>query len=234
MTMGANVTTNGVRGLILGILAAVAASSGQICAAAPAASPVAVGVRAPWSIAGVTLGMRPTQVEAALKAAGYVRGYRYTGRSWQGEVANELMFLRSVQLPSGAEVVSKEDYGKGQEEVHVTYLPGQDGPYVARVDYAIGADAIDADRFKAAALAKYGRPSLRWDLESLYCSPGEPECSRTGGLVTNELPNLTVYVADVMKRSLHLRQGARADKMFDAAIRAEAERLYPKKDKPSF
>jgi hypothetical protein len=52
--------------------------------------------------------------------------------------------------------------------------------------------------------------------------------------VTNQLPNLTVYGTYVMSRALRLVQGERADKAYDAAVRAEAERLYPKKDKPTF
>lgn len=227
-------TKVGLASSSLGALLLVAASAWQASAAAPAASAVPRGVSAPWSVAGVGLGMRPAQVDAALRAAGYVLSYRYKGRSWQGEVANKVSYLRGIRIPVGAEVIDKEDYRKGQEQVRVFYLPGRDGPYVSGVDYAIEAPAIDAGRFKAAALAKYGRPSLRWDFESLYCSAGETQCSRTGGLVTNQLPNLTVYVADVMKRTLKLRQGEAADRAFEAAVRAEAERLYPKKDKPSF
>lgn len=52
--------------------------------------------------------------------------------------------------------------------------------------------------------------------------------------MTNQLPNLTVYVMDAMNRSLELRQGQRADLAYETAIKAEAERLYPKKDRPSF
>jgi hypothetical protein len=37
-----------------------------------------------------------------------------------------------------------------------------------------------------------------------------------------------------VKRSLELRQGQKADRAYQAAIKAEAERLYPKKDKLSF
>jgi hypothetical protein len=178
--------------------------------------------------------MTPAEVGVALVQAGYKLDYRYPGRSWQGEVAAKVSDLRGVRLSAGAQVTVKEDYRKGQEQVRVTYLPGGQGPYVASVDYSIDSEAIDAERFRAAALTKYGRPSLRWDWEIQYCVPQEPECSRAVSLVTNQLPNLTVYVIDVTKRRLQLRQGGRADKTFDAAVRAEAERLYPKKDKPSF
>lgn len=205
--------------------------------AAPAQVPLVTStarVTAPWKVAGVGLGMRPAEVNAALRAAGYSLHYRYTGRSWQGELASQVSFLRAIKIPAGAEVVRKEDYKKGQEFIQVEYLVGSAGPYVSQVRYRISSEAIEAERFRDAALSCYGRPSLSWDWESLYCSAGERQCSRTGSLATNQLPNLTVYVMDVMNRSLELRQGQRADRAWEAAVKAEVERLYPKKDRPSF
>ena len=191
-------------------------------------------VRAPWSIAGVSLGMSPQAVGAALKAAGYKFEYRYMGRSWQGEVANKVSNLRGVSITSGTQVVRKEDYRKDQEFVQVDYVAGPAGPYVYRVIYEISMNAIDAEPFRSAALGRYGRPSLRWDTELLYCAAGEPVCERTGSLGTNQLPNLTVYILGIRGRSLELRQGERVERAYEAAVKAEAERLYPKKDKPSF
>jgi hypothetical protein len=178
--------------------------------------------------------MRPADVAAALKAAGYKFDYRYMGRSWQGEVANKVANLRGIRSPDGAQVIRKEDYRKGQEFIQVDYAPGPAGPHVYRIIYSISENAIDAERFRAAALGRYGRPSLKWDTELLYCAPGEPVCERTGSLGTNQLPNLTVYILGARGRSLELYQGERAYKAYEAAVKAEAERLYPKKDKPSF
>ncbi|HEX8239703.1 MAG TPA: hypothetical protein VF574_08210 [Allosphingosinicella sp.] len=218
---------------LIALLLIVAAAAG----ASPAQVPLttsAVRVTAPWKVAGVGLGMTPAEVGPALKAAGYSLDYRYMGRSWQGELASQVSFLRAIKIPGGAQVVRKEDYKKGQEFIQVEYLAGPAGPYVAQVRYRISSEAIEAERFRAAGLSRYGRPSLKWDWESLYCSAGELQCSRTGSLVTNQLPNLTVYVMDGMNRSLELRQGQRADRAWEAALKAEVERLYPKKDRPSF
>jgi hypothetical protein len=191
-------------------------------------------VTAPWSVSGVTLSMRPVDVAAALKVAGYVLDYRYMGRSWQGEVANQVSNLRGIRIPAGAEVISREDYRKGQEFIQVDYAPGPAGPYVGRVSYKIPTSAIDAERFRAAAMGRYGRPSLRGEWEDVYCSAGEQECSRIVSLVTNQFPSLTVNALDGTDRTIELRQGQRADLAFEAAVKAEAERLYPKQDKPSF
>jgi hypothetical protein len=169
-----------------------------------------------------------------MKAAGYVLDFRSIGRSWHGEVSDQVYLLRDIRIPTGADVIRQEDYKKGQEEIQVTYAVTPAGPYVARVTYRIDADAIDAERFRAAARSRYGRPSLDWGPASLYCSAGERECSRPGSWVINQLPNLTVSVEDGMTRSLELSQGPAAKQVFEAAIRADAERLYPKKDKPSF
>jgi hypothetical protein len=211
----------------------VIAAAGVAAAEAPSNAPV-TRVSAPWKIVGVGLGMTPAEVAAALAQDGFKVSSRFTGRSWQGEVANQVSNLRSVRIPEGARVTTREDYRAGQEQVQVTYTAGRAGPYVSRVDYAIDFEAIEADRFESAVLEKYGEPSLRWNFEMLYCLPEERQCGRTGGLVHNQLPNLTVYVASVMKRVLVLQQGERADKAYWAAVRSEAERLYPKKNKTSF
>lgn len=219
---------------LIALLLIVAAAAGAAPAQVPPVTSTA-RVTAPWKVAGVALGMMPAEVSAELKAAGYSLEYRYMGRSWQGEVASQVSFLRAIRIPAGAEVVRKEDYKKGQEFIQVEYLVGPAGPYVSQVRYRISSEAIDADRFKAAALGRYGRPSLSWDWESLYCSAGEGrQCSRTGSLIRNQLPNLTVFVMDGMHRSLELRQGQRADRAWEASVKAEVERFYPKKDRPSF
>lgn len=202
--------------------------------AAPQVTARTAIVTAPWSIAGVSLGMSPQAVGAALKAAGYALDYRYMGRSWEGEVANQVSNLRGIRIPEGPRVVGSEDYRKGQEFLQVTYAANRAGPNVSMVDYSISSNAIDFERFRAAVLRRYGRPSLKWDSESLYCSVGERQCARTGSLTTNQLPTLTVYLAWVMQRRLQLRQGERADKAYEAEVKAEAERLYPKKDRPTF
>jgi hypothetical protein len=178
--------------------------------------------------------MGPRDVGAALKAAGYTLDRRYMGRSWQGEVANQVSSLWAISISEGSEVVSKEEYLKGQEFIRVDYAAGPAGAYVSRVYYEISTDAIDAERFRAAALDRYGRPSLQGEWQNVYCSAGERQCSRIVSLVTNQLPSLTVHIADGTERTLELRQGQRADHSYAAAVKAEAERLYPKKNKPSF
>lgn len=217
--------------MIAALVSIVAAS--VVAAEAPSNASTA-RVSAPWKISGVALGMTPAEVAAALKQDGFVLSYRYKGRSWQGEVANRAANLRPGRIPAGAEVTVKEDYRVGQEQIRVTYTPGREGPYVSRVHYKIHYSAIEAESFQHAVLARYGQPSLKWAWECVYCSRGEPRCARTGSLITNQLPSLTVWVMDVMNRSLELRQGQRADLAYEAALKAEVERLYVKKAKPLF
>jgi hypothetical protein len=191
-------------------------------------------VTAPWKIGGVGIGMTPAEVAVAVKEDGYKLSRRSYGRSWQEQVTRQVSSLRTGRRAAGPEVITSEIYHVGQEQMQVTYTAGKGGAYVSRVDYAIDLDAIETENMRRAVIAKYGRPSLQWELESIYCSTGEQECTRTGSLRTNQLPNLTVYLVSVTKRVLQLRQGERADKAYWAAVRAEAERLYPKMGKPTF
>lgn len=178
--------------------------------------------------------MAPKEVGLALKAAGYVVDRRYMGRSWQGEVANQVASLRAIRIPAGSQVVSKEEYRKGQEFIQVDYAASPAGAHVSRVYYQISTDAIDVARFRAAAASRYGRPSLKGEWEDVYCLAGERQCSRIVSLVTNQLPSLTVHALDGVNRTLELRQGQRAEEDYAAAVKAEVERLYPRKEKPSF
>ena len=189
---------------------------------------------APWKVAGIGLGMTPAEVALAVKEDGYQLVRRSQGRSWQGQVANQVRNLRSIKIQAGSQVITNEQFRVGQEQILVTYTAGRAGPYVSQLDYFIDFEAIEADNFRRAVLVKYGTPSVQWQSELLYCAAGETVCKRTGSLSTNQLPNLTVYIANASRRGLHLRQGERADKAYWAAVRAEAERLYPKKDKPNF
>ena len=177
--------------------------------------------------------MTPAEVAVAVQYDGYKLFRRSQGRSWQSQVANEVMNLRSVRIPAGPQVITKEYYQVGQEQLQVTYTAGRMGPYVSEIYYFIDSDAIETEHLRRAVLAKYGKPSLRWELELLYCTSQERECARTGSLVTNQLPNMTVYLVWASKRVLQLRQGERADRVYWAAVRAEAERLYPAQTKPA-
>jgi hypothetical protein len=213
-------------------LMAAAMAAGAL-AQVPVAAPTQK-LTAPWKIGGIALGMTPAEVGLAVKEDGYKLVHRFPGRSWQGHVAHQVSISRSIKISPGPEVIRKEDYRLGDEQIQVTYMAGKAGPCVSRVDYDIAHDAIEADHYRRVVRAKYGKPTLSWDWESLYCSAGERQCSRTGSLVTNQLPSLTVYVMSVSRRTLHLVQGERADRAYYAAVRAEAERLYPKTEKPNF
>src|SRR4051812_22568385 len=106
------------------VLGALWALTGNGLAAVPQVPPPGAGAAsptAPWSISGISLGMSPTQVVASMKAAGYRLDYRYMGRSWQGELASQVSFLRGIHIAAGAQVIRKEDYKKGQESIEVTY-----------------------------------------------------------------------------------------------------------------
>jgi hypothetical protein len=110
--------------VLIGIVAVGAAA-----AEAPSNAP-ATRLSVPWKIVGVGLGMTPPEVAAAVAQDGFKLSYRHSGRSWQGEVANQVANLRSLRIPEGTKVTKRENYRAGQEQIQVTYTAGRAGPFV--------------------------------------------------------------------------------------------------------
>ncbi|HEY0027415.1 MAG TPA: hypothetical protein VGC35_06055 [Allosphingosinicella sp.] len=215
-------------GLSLLLATAASAQAPAITRNAPAQVP------APhWDITGVRLSMTPTQVASAMKAAGYALEFQSKGRSWRGEVANNVLRLRRIRIPEGEKVIRSEDYRKGQEKVNVLYAPGEAGPYVANVSYSISNNEISEVDFEVSAVKKYGKPTIDLGAKLAYCSLPEQDCFRSTQSSVIQLPSLVVVVSGSTARGVRLQQGLRATRAFQAAISFEAERLYPKKDKPS-
>jgi hypothetical protein len=215
---------------IILLLAVGAAATEQPSLAAPAERNVA----APWKVAGVALGMSPREVELAMQAAGYSRAGRSTGRSWQGEVAVQARVLRSLTVPEGPEAVKYEDFENGQERISVEYAPSRAGPRVVKAKYQISVTGMDSDTFRSAIMTRFGRPTRKREVELHYCSSGETHCDTPFPFYNPQLPNLTVFLIDGMHRSIDLWEGRKAREAHELAIRAEVDRLYPKKDKPTF
>jgi hypothetical protein len=216
--------------IIILLLAAGAAATAQPLLAAPAERIVA----APWRVAGVALGMSPREVELAMQAAGYSRAGRSTSRSWQGEVAGQARVLRGVIVPEGPEAVKYEDFKKGQERISIEYAPSHAGPRVAKAKYQISVTGMDADAFRSALLTRYGPPTRKWEPELHYCSRGETHCYTRFPFYNPQLPSISVFLTDGMYRTITLAEGRKPRETRELAIRSEVDRLYPKKDKPTF
>lgn len=186
--------------IIMLLLAVGVAATAQPLLAAPAERSVA----APWKVAGVALGMSPREVELAMQAAGYARAARSTGRSWPAEVAVQARVLRGVIVPEGPEAVKYEDFKKGQERISIEYAPSRAGPQVAKAKYQISVTGMDADTFHSAIMARYGQPTRKWEVELHYCSLAETHCNTPFPFYNPQLPNLTVFLTDGMRRTIDL------------------------------
>lgn len=217
-----------ILGILILLTAPVGVAAQRPVPAAP--SPVAT---APWKVVGVGLGMTPAEVAAAMKAAGYSTRGRTTGGSWQTHVALEARLRRGVNVPDGPVALRWEAFAKGQEQVTVEYEPTAGGLLVKEVSYKIGRGNIEEGPFRSAVLARYGAPTRAWEKELHYCAVGEPNCD-TAFFYFPKLPSLIVWLDDGANRSLKLVQGRAAEDAFERAVGAEVDRLYPKKDRPSF
>lgn len=215
--------------ILILLLAIGAAATAQPSPAAAAERSVA-----PWKVAGVALGMSPREVELAMQAAGYARAGRSTGRSWQGEVAVQARVLRGVIVPEGPEAVKYENFKKSQERILIEYASSHAGPRVAKAKYQISVTGMDADTFRSAIMTRYGPPTRKWEVEFHYCLAGETHCDTPFPFYNPQLPNLTVFLTDGMYRSIDLWEGRKAREAREFDIRAEVDRLYPKKNKPTF
>lgn len=182
------------------------------------------------ALAGVRLGMKPTEAGAALRASGYSRRSQTQGPGWDARISYLLLVNRSLKIPGGGQIVGTEHYIRGEEAIEVEYIPTPRGAEVGRVRYRIGFQAIEASRFQAAVIAKYGRPTRPSDSQMMYCSVGEVACTPLGYPVATQEPNI---LADVPLRNITLNMGARAWKDYEASLKAEMDRRAPQLKRPS-
>ncbi|HEX8513668.1 MAG TPA: hypothetical protein VF688_11255 [Allosphingosinicella sp.] len=187
------------------------------------------------AIAGIRVGMTSAQVSSTLKAAGYVRDHLVTNKSWEEKIVRELASTRGVPLTRAfREVAWHETWRKREERVEVYYRPMPSGPFVSGVDYGMGNAAMSEEAFRAAARARYGVQSAGGSLEMIYCSVGEAICSVLDFQNPKQLPYIIVRPIGGAERSIDLRSGARAQKDYDAAFKAELARRVPAMKRPTF
>lgn len=186
------------------------------------------------AIAGIRVGMTPAQVSSTLKAAGYVREHLVTNKSWEEKVARELASTRGIPLTGTyREVPWHETWRKREERVEVYYRPMPSGPYVSGVDYGMGNAAMSEAAFRAAVRARYGVQSAGGSSEMIFCSVGEAVCSVLDFQNPKQLPYIIVRPHGG-ERSIDLRSGAKAEKDYSAAFKAELARRVPAMKRPTF
>jgi hypothetical protein len=187
------------------------------------------------AIAGVRLGMMPSQVSSMLRAAGYVREHQVTNESWEEKIARELASTRGVPLTGTFRAVLwHETYRKREERVEVYYRPMPSGPVVSGVDYGMGNAAMSYEAFRASVRARYGAQSAGNSSEMIFCSLGETACNLLDFPEPKELPYIVAYPYGGAERSINLRSGAKAQREYEAAFKAELERRVPAMKRPTF
>lgn len=184
-----------------------------------------------FAVAGARLGMTPAETAAALRASGYTREAQTLGKGWNARIAYLLLVNRSLHVPGSDQVVSTEDYRKGEERVRVEYIPTPQGARVSLVRYSIGFRAIDAGAFTGAVHGRYGRPTRPSDSQIMYCSAGEIACTPMDYPTATQEPNI---VADVPGRAIILNMGARRWREYEASLKAEMDRRAPPVKRPTF
>ncbi|HEX8225974.1 MAG TPA: hypothetical protein VF605_19380 [Allosphingosinicella sp.] len=208
-----------------------------VLGSSPAAAMAKVALHDPSSlaIAGVRIGMTPPQVSSTLRSAGYVLEYEVKSKSWEERVARELAGTRGVPVTgSFREVAWHETWRKREERVEVYYRAMPSGPIVSGVDYGMGNAAMTEEAFRAAVRARYGAQSAGGSSEMIFCSVGEAVCSVLDFQNPKQLPYITVRPYGGAERSIDLRSGAKAEKDYTAAFKAELARRVPAMKRPTF
>lgn len=206
------------------VLAASVIPTGTSAASPPLYGPARL------KVAGVAIGMTPPEVLVALKASGYARIGQTMGPAWDARVAYLLLLNRSIRVPGSGQVVSTEDYSKGEERLQVKYIPTPAGAVVSQVTYRLGWSAMNPTRFQQAVLERYGRPTRPSDNVMMYCSLGEVACTPIDLPTPTQEPNIRV---EVPMRNLVLNMGARAWRDYEARLKAEMDRRAPKIKRPT-
>lgn len=214
---------------VLGLLTLAGAATDR-SAALEQRRDVAEGIG--FAIAGVRLGMAPTDVAAALRASGYKLRTSATGSSWEAVVSRRITSSRAGAPLMNGTVVVTQWYQNGDEEIEISYMPVRGGAAVSQVEYYINTRAVGAEAFRKLVHQRYGRPSQLFRLESVYCSPGEVSCNALNSLPT-QLPMLKMILGGNRLR-LQLTQGNQAQRAYEAAIRTEVERRTPLPARPTF
>jgi hypothetical protein len=211
---------------------ALVAGAPWVCGLAEAVAKPPIYEIQKLNIGGVSVGMTPSEVAAALRAAGYTRVTQIAGQSWNEKLAAELAATRGAPRPRWSESgVWGEDYRKGEEEITVRYVPKPQGSVVNYVRYSIDVEAMTEEAFEAAVLRRYGPPSVAASTQSIYCSVGEAACSL---LTRSQLPSIESSSLGIAVRTLVLVAGARAERDYEQAVKAELARRMPQLERTTF
>lgn len=222
--------------LVLAPLSIGGSAVAQSSAAQPrtAGSDVRRSASPTLAIAGASIGMSPEQISAALTGEGYARTGQSRDVAWDDLVARTIAETRGLALPrSGGMVVVREFYERRAEQISVEYATTSIGQRASQIDYAVNVSAMNEATFRAAVLARYGRPTWAGSWEIVYCSRGERVCS-IADIFGRQLPSISVHTANVTSRTITLREGAAAASARQRLFRAEIARRAPQMRQPTF
>ena len=195
-----------------------------LAAAALAASTPAVAAKerivdvTALDVAGVRLGMTPSEARVGLEAAGFNVSDDQTGPSWTARIAEEAG--KYVNTPRDTTRGTHYTYAEGPDfqTVEVSYDVGPRGSRVRKVKYTRPADR---GNILPTAIAKYGEPTVRRLNGLRYCSAAK-ECNDS---FMSDMPSASIeaHQSNTSRSFIIMSQGDAADgaskATFDKAVR---------------
>lgn len=180
---------------------------------------------ATFDIAGVRLGMTPTQARAAMTASGFrPPAVDPETESWEGLIAEAVAKRRNQTAKRSVMPMSTMAQGPAKQRLEVWYAASPAGPLVASIKYSVASDQVTGALFRERLTAKYGPPTQTgWGKTLLWCSFGERRCLPYGN---RDQPYLSGEPGFDL-HTLTVNEGELVGSQRSAALRAEIDRRAP-------
>lgn len=181
-----------------------------------------------FDIAGVRIGMSPTEARTALVERGYTVGADNTdtmGYTYRLETALRERNPKHPNPSSISRVRAFTASGTSGEQMVVEFHDTSFGAQVRQASLTIGKGRTETQGVRAQVMAKYGQPTVARDSlgSAFWCRRSETRCERVGHTDT------VLEFSDAYGVSLRLADENRMRRETDAVIAAEVDRRYPRR-----
>lgn len=180
-------------------------------------------------VAGIKLGMSPSEARAGLEAAGFKVSDDRTGPSWTAQIAEEAGKYANTPRDTTRGTYYTDGEGPDYQQVEVAYEVGPRGSRVRKVRYSRPGGQGD---LRPLAITKYGDPTIRRLNGMRYCT-SSTECDDS---FMSDMPSasLEVYQSNTGRSFIILSQGIAADSATKAAFDKAVRDIAPNYGKAAF
>lgn len=187
-------------------------------------------------VAGVQLGMTPTQARSVLASKGFeVRAEDATQPSWNALVSAKVLERRSGAAADRTTIPSfTVARGSQGERIEVWYGATRTGVEVTAVNYSIPANHMAQTAFLEGVVAKYGRPTFAQPRKLIFCTRGSDSrasCAHLGDVT--DRPGIIASASHGV-HTIKLMEGSGPSEARKARLAADVEKAAPPNAQATF